>query len=133
MTRPQECPCGSGLRREDFHDGHDFLFCACAVCFDKKRAKYRHDIFKYRAAKLGRVATPRNVVSLKKLSPPQEEFWDMVRECMKASSRPTMQQVLEGLTAWGWRPPPDTQTLTVEEAVAQAREILAKRDPAIGT
>jgi hypothetical protein len=57
----------------------------------------------------------------------------MVQECMKARHRPTLSQVLDGLAAWGERPPPDTQTLTVEEAITQARQILAKGDPAIGT
>lgn len=42
----KECPCGSGLLRYDLLDARG-IFCAfvCTQCEERKRAKYRQDIF----------------------------------------------------------------------------------------
>jgi len=45
MTQRQ-CPCGSGLPREEIKDGHGiFLTFVCDKCRDETLSQYRSDIF----------------------------------------------------------------------------------------
>jgi hypothetical protein len=46
MTRPLECPCGSGLEPEEQVDGYGIFLCyTCEQCEKKKLAGFRPDIF----------------------------------------------------------------------------------------
>jgi hypothetical protein len=46
MAMPSECPCESGEPCEAEYDGYGiFMFYFCSKCYDKKRSKFRTDIF----------------------------------------------------------------------------------------
>lgn len=41
-----ECPCGSGLQRQELHDGYGiFMTFVCERCRKEKLAQFRPDIF----------------------------------------------------------------------------------------
>ena len=41
----RECPCGSGLLRQDRYDARGIFLCfTCPVCEEKKLSQYRPDV-----------------------------------------------------------------------------------------